>query len=722
MFPSPPRHLHARQDSDVSNPHIFQVEGMTCAACARRVERALAAVPGVTAAHVDAITERAQIEGEIDQPQALFAAVAAAGYKLRSPPPADAPDPLIAPQSTRESLLPIVFGIVLTVPLLMPMLGIPLHLDWRLQFAMALAVVVGVGHGFLRRAWILAGRGETAMDTLIALGAVLGLVLGCWEALRGAAHPPFEISASLITILRLGRFIEQRARHRTTGSIKDLLLMAPAQAERVLESGATETVAVSTLHPGDVVRVTPGTAIPVDGRVHHGHAEVAEALLTGEPLPVAKSTGDAVLAGSVVHGGSLDITVTAAGERTWLANLAHQVETATASRPPAQELADRVSAIFVPAMLVITVLTFLSWWAWQHDPAYAARIAITVLVVACPCALGLATPVAMAVGLGNAARQGVIVRDQRALDALGHVTDVVFDKTGTLTQGTPQITTVQALSDIPESRLLAIAAALERTSEHPLARALREHDQGLEVNAWRALPGKGVAGTIANIPYRLGSLAWTGVDADGTAEIPAEAMAIALTAHDQPVGIFQLSDPLRPETESVVNTARARGLRIHLLSGDRPAAVERITAHLKLDSRQGGIDPAGKAARIIELQATGAVVAFAGDGINDATALATADAGISLPGLDATAAAAGLNLHRPGLQPFLDLHALAIRLRRIIRQNLAWAFGYNLILVPIAALGLLEQLGGPVLAGLAMTLSSITVVLNALRLRSPLHT
>lgn len=688
------------------DPQRFAIEGMTCAACARRVEKALGAVPGVRAARVDFAVEQAQVDAPDVAPEALAAAVAGAGYRL-------VPAKSALTEHDNPSFIPVLLGLLATTPLMLPMLGVPLHLDWRVQLVLASAVVFGVGWGFLVRAARLALRGETAMDTLIALGALLGLVLGVWEALRGAPHPPFEIAASLIAILRLGRWIETRARHRATGSVRDLLRLAPAQAERLGADDASETVAVADLRPDDRVRVRPGGAIPVDGTVMEGDADVDEALLTGEPLPVPKHAGDTVLAGAVVHGGSLVVRVTAGGAHTWLAALADQVAAATAARPPAQVLADRVSAVFVPAILILSVVTFAAWWGFGGNAAQAARIAITVLVVACPCALGLATPVAMAFGLGNAARQGVLVRDQRALDALGRATDLVLDKTGTLTRGLPSVQSVQPLADLDEARLLALAAALERSSEHPVARALRTHDQGVTITDWRSIPAGGVEATIDGARYALGSLRWTGVEAT----VPDDAIAIAMTRDGKGVGVILLADPLRPETPAILAQAREHGLALHLLSGDRPEAVARMTADLPLATRAGGVDPAGKAARIRELQTQGKVVAFAGDGINDAAALATADAGISLPGLDATAAAAGLNLRRDGLQPLLDLYHLARRLRRIIAQNLGWAFGYNLVLVPIAAFGLLDHIGGPVTAGIAMAASSLTVVLNALRLR-----
>ena len=689
------------------------IEGMSCASCARSVERALSAVPGVRSARVDAATAQAQVDAPSVAVQVLAKAVAAAGYRLVEQAPA-----AIAPASSGAGpLWPVLLGLLATMPLLLPMFGVPVHLDWRLQAALATAVVFGTGWGFLQRAAAQACRGQTSMDTLIALGAVLALALGVWEAVRGTPHPPFEIAASLIAALRLGRWIEARARHRAIGSITDLLRLAPAEATVLGVDGTERTVPVSSLTIDDRIRVRPGGTIPVDGQVIDGTAEVQEAALTGEPLPVHHVVGDRVLAGGLVHGGSLVVRVEAAGDATWLAQLAAQVSTAIAARPPMQERADRIAAVFVPAILSLALVTGACWWWLGGDAEHAARTALTVLVIACPCALGLATPVAMAAGLGAAARLGVVVRDQRDLEALGRCTDLVLDKTGTLTQGRPRIVAVRTLAEVDMTEALALAAALERGSEHPLARALRDADTGLAVGDWRAQPGLGVEGVVEAQRLRLGSLAWTGVvDAVFSAAHP-DAALIALTRNDAPLAIFALADAPHPEAAAVLTEAAAAGLRLHLLSGDRPEAVARFAADLPLASAFGGVDPAGKMSRVRALQDEGRVVAFVGDGVNDTAALAAADAGISLPGLDAIAVAAGLNLRRTGLRQLLDLHRLARRLRAVVRQNLAWAFGYNLILIPLAALGQLDRLGGPVLAGAAMALSSLTVVLNAMRLR-----
>ncbi|HYE08207.1 MAG TPA: cation-translocating P-type ATPase [Planctomycetota bacterium] len=691
----------------------FAISGMTCAACVRRVEEGLAAVPGVEHVAVDLARERATVTHAGVAPSLLAEAIAARGYAL-------ALDGSARDEAgeARRSTERVIIAWLLTAPfvaqMLAPLVGASLHLDWRLQALLAALVAFGCGAGFVRRALRLARHGEASMDTLVALGCVGAFAAGIADGLAGAHHTAFEVAAALPAFVLLGKHLEARARHRATSGIDALLRLVPATAIRIDGDGREAEVPAAALAIGDRVRVRPGSAIPVDGTVASGAADVDEALVSGEPLPLAKRPGDAVIAGSLVHGGSLDIAVRAAGQATWLARLADQVASARAARAPAQELADRVAAVFVPCVLTLAALTLAGWWIATASLALAWPPALTVLVIACPCALGLATPVAVATALGTAARRGLLVRDVAALDALARATDLVLDKTGTLTEGRPQVTAVVALADLDETALRRVAAALERDSEHPLARALRSDGPTPAVDGWRAHPGGGVSGIVDGRRFRLGSAAFLGHAFD---RVPADASAIGLADDGRLLGVVVFADRVRAEAAEVLARLRDDGLRLHLLSGDRPAAVAAVARRFAFVSATGGISPSAKAEHVRALQATGAVVAFAGDGVNDAAALATADAGISLPGLDATAASAGINLRRDGLRPLLDARRLARALRRIARQNLAWAFAYNLVLVPLAAFGALAQLGGPLLAGAAMGLSSLTVVLNALRLR-----
>ncbi|MBP1625557.1 MAG: copper/silver-translocating P-type ATPase [Holophagaceae bacterium] len=690
----------------------FRVEGMSCASCVRRVEKALASAPGVTQAQVNLATEEARVEGTDLTLEALAQVLQARGYRLV--PPSAGPEP----EATRGALLRLCLAWCLTLPLMLPMLpGMHLHLSWPLQALLSAGAVFGAGWPFFKRAFGQLLKLETTMDTLVALGALVSWGFGLFEGWRGSPHPPFETAAALVAFLLVGKYLEARAKHRATHSLEALLKLAPATASRLSEDGQEEEVPTRLLMPGDRVRVRPGSAIPVDGTVLSGWAEVEEALLTGEPLPVPKGPGDGVQVGAMVHGGALEIEVQGVGQGTWLARLARQVAEAQGSRAPIQEVADRVSAIFVPAILLLAAFTLLGWWLATGSLLHAWRPAVTVLVIACPCALGLATPVAMAAALGSAARGGLLVRRAEAMERLAEVSDLVFDKTGTLTLGRPTLKETLAIR-LPQEEVLRLAAALELGSEHPLARGIRDGARALplpDVQDFRAFPGGGVEGLLEGRRLRLGNESFLNTPFP---TIPEGSVAVGLAEGSSLLGLLLLEDALRPETPRVLAAMRELGLRIHLLSGDRPEAAKRLGVQLGIEEARGGCKPEDKQARIRELQAAGAVVAFVGDGVNDASALAQADAGISLPGLEATQAAAPLNLLREGLEPLLQAHRLARRTRRVVRQNLAWAFGYNLVLVPLAAFNLLDRFGGPALAGAAMGLSSLTVVLNALRLRS----
>ncbi|HTL98752.1 MAG TPA: cation-translocating P-type ATPase [Holophagaceae bacterium] len=683
----------------------FPVEGMTCASCVRRVERALKRVPGVSEAAVNLALNEATVSFEGVSPQTMAEALKGQGYTLRLE---GAPVDEAARLGWRA-----LAAWALAAPLLIGMIPGAPRLDWRLQAALSGLAAFGAGSGFFLRAARQARHLESSMDTLVALGAGASWGFAMAEALRGSPHLTFETAAALVAFLLLGKWLEARMKGRAASSLESLLKLAPATALR-LEAGQEAEVPAADLRAGDRVRVKPGMAIPADGVVLSGHADVEEALLTGEPLPVPKGPGDAVIAGALVHGGALDLEIRAASRSTWLARLADQVAEAQRSRAPLQDLADRVSAVFVPAILAVAVLTLAGWWIGTGQLAEAWRPAVTTLVIACPCALGLATPVALSTALGTAARNGLLVRDAAAFQRLAGLTDLVFDKTGTLTEGRPALVETASAGE-PDA--LRLAAALERGSEHPLAKGMLRAAEGLTlppVEGFRAHPGGGVSGAVEGRALRLGNAAFLGLDLGA---LPLEGTAIGLAGEGRLLAVFRLADALRPETPALVAELKAKGLRLHLLSGDRAEAVAAVAAALGLDEAEGGLSPEGKQARIRAMQAEGRVVGFLGDGVNDAPALAQADAGLSLPGLEATQASAPLNLLRGGFDPLKKGMALAARTRRIIAENLAWAFGYNLLLVPLAATGQLERFGGPMLAGAAMGLSSVTVVLNALRLR-----
>jgi Cu+-exporting ATPase len=722
----------------------FGVGGMTCASCVRRVEKALGAVPGVTSVTVNLATEEASVTPASVAEASLAKALEARGYQLI--PAGTAEDGA----ELRRAGVRLTVAWVLTLPLMAGMFHV--HLPWQPQAVLAGLVAFGAGGGFFARALRQAWHREATMDTLVALGAAAAWGFGLHEGLGGAAHPSFETAGALVAFLLTGKFLEAKAKHRATDSLDALLKLAPALALQLKEDGSELEVPSRLLAIGDRVRVKPGSAAPVDGIVLAGRAEVEEALLTGEPLPVPKQPGDLVMAGAMVHGGALDLRATATGRDTWLTRLAAQVAEAQGSRAPAQELADRISAWFVPAILVLAGVTLAAWWWHLGQLDLAWRPAVTVLIIACPCALGLATPVAMAAALGSAARDGLLVRDARAMEALARITDLAFDKTGTLTMGRPALTGVldgagrSLLADdgaailgedgstgkgvalrveagpvrlgATGATVLRLAAALEQGSEHPVARGILAAAAGQALPAvadFQAHPGLGVSGRIEGRELRLGNAPFLKL---AFPEVPAQALAVGLAEGPRLLGLLILADTPRPEARTAVAALRAQGLELHLVSGDRPEAALNLGRELGLAAVHGNCTPGSKRDFIRDLQSRGAVVAFVGDGVNDAPALAQADAGISLPGLDAAQAAAPLNLLRPGLGPLLQARDLARRTRRVVHQNLAWAFGYNLVLVPLAAFNQLDRFGGPMLAGAAMGLSSLTVVLNALRLRA----
>lgn len=697
----------------------YSVSGMTCAACVRHVEKALSSTPGVSAASVNLATSTVIVEGTASFEEMAFR-VEDAGYAIAriNPDTSGLEQEDTAPARRRMGL-----ALALTTPMLAMMLpGLGWHLPGWLQACLATPVVFGAGWGFFQRAGRQAWHGQASMDTLIALGSGVAWAFAMAEWWRGSHHLSFETASALVAFLLTGKYLEARARSRATDALKALLSLAPPTALRLEGDGSAVEVPVAALKRGDRVRVLPGQSIPADGRICSGQAEVDESMLTGEPMPVAKDAGSLVVAGTVVHGSMLEIEVLATGADTQLARMASLVAEAQGSKAPAQDLADRVSAVFVPVILLLAVATFLAWWWVAGDVAHAWRPAVTLLVIACPCALGLATPVAVMVSLGAAARKGILVRDAAALEALGEATDLVFDKTGTLTEGRPRLRAVRACGDIAGDELLRVAASLERDSEHPIARGIRAAyaEPLLEVEAFRSHPGGGITGSTAGSSWRLGSAAFLGIsfpsmEEDGTA------VGLANSAGLQ--GVFLLGDRLRGEAPAVVDELKRQGLKLHLLTGDRGGAARSMAAAAGITEVVSEVSPEGKLEHIRTLQARGGIVGFVGDGVNDAPALAQADCGIAMgsgageQGTGAAMAAAPMALLRPGLEPILAARKLATRTRRIILQNLGWAFGYNLLLVPLAAFGQLERFGGPMLAGVAMGLSSLTVVLNALRLR-----
>jgi len=716
--------MTARQDSV-----DLRIVGMTCASCVSRVERALKKVPGVVSAEVNLATERAHVVsgGPVAGFDALAAAVGGAGYAATR---LDAP---AAPDTSADEFWQVVIAAALSAPLL---IGMALHMagarfmlpGWA-QCALASVVQFWFGRHFYAQGWKALRAGAGNMDLLVALGTSAAWGISVYALLTTpAGQPPalyFESAALIVTFVLAGRWLEARARGQTASAIRALIALRPDTA-RVRRDGQEITLPVAQVRVGDVVTLRPGERIPVDGSVIEGEGSVDEAMLTGESLPVTKQVGSQVTGGAMNLDGSLAIATTAIGADSMLARIVGLVEGAQASKAPVQRMVDRVAGVFVPVVVGIALLTLLGWWAATGQLERAVIDAVSVLVIACPCALGLATPTAIMVGTGAAARRGVLIGNADALEAAKNVTLVAFDKTGTLTEGKPRVTDiVPATPDDTPDDLRLLAAGLQAGSEHPLARALRD-PAAAPATRFRAIPGRGVAGDIAGRSLILGNdhlMATHDIATDELADTAARLADaghslswLAETApHPRLLGLIAFADTAKPGARAAIAELHAMGLTVAMLTGDGPGAAQGIAAELGIDQVEASLLPDAKAAAITRLRAGGAVVAMVGDGINDAPALATADLGIAMAtGTDIAMHSAGITLMRGDLALVAATLKLSRRIWRTIRRGLFWAFAYNMIGIPLAAAGLLS----PVIAGAAMALSSVSVVGNALLLRT----
>ncbi|KWS81008.1 copper-transporting ATPase [Pseudomonas savastanoi pv. fraxini] len=712
------------------------ISGMTCASCAGRVERALAKVPGVNSVTVNLANERAHVDTAAQtDPQTLIDAVSRAGYSatLVEDRHAEADQKARHLHNERWALL---LAIALALPLIAPMLLTLLGVHWMLpawaQFALATPVQFVLGARFYVAAWKAVRAGAGNMDLLVAIGTSAGYGLSVYQWLSAAPgttpHLYFEASAVVIALVLLGKYLESRAKRQTASAIRALEALRPERALRVVD-GLEQDVAISSLQLGDQVLVKPGERFPVDGEVVEGSSHAVEALITGESLPVAKQAGDKITGGAINGEGQLLVRTTALGAETVLARIIRLVEDAQAGKAPIQKLVDKVSQVFVPTVLAIAFFTLAGWLLAGATLEVALINAVAVLVIACPCSLGLATPTAIMAGTGVAARYGILIKDAEALERAHAVDAVVFDKTGTLTVGTPRITNMSAVSG-NEEHLLQLAGALQRGSEHPLARAVLDvcHEWQLKLDAAEnshALSGRGIAGTVQGRELALGNrrlLDERGLPIGELAESAriweAEGRTLSWLIEQAPepkvIGMFAFGDTLKPGTDQAIRALNARGITSHLLTGDNRGSAQVVAKALGIHDVHAEVLPADKTATVTQLK-NHHVVAMVGDGINDAPALAAADVGIAMGGgTDVAMHAAGITLMRG--DPRLVPAALDISRRTYakIRQNLFWAFVYNLIGIPLAALGYLN----PVLAGAAMALSSVSVVSNALLLKT----
>ncbi len=713
----------------------LSIGGMTCASCAGRVEKALAKVAGVKSVSVNLASERAHVDllGHVD-PAVLIEAVGQAGYTAQLTDNVQAVEDDQHTRLRRERWS-LVAAIVLALPLVLPMLVEPFGLHWMLpawvQFLLATPVQFILGARFYVAAWKAVKAGAGNMDLLVALGTSAGYGLSLYEwaiaAPGSMPHLYFEASAVVIALVLLGKYLESRAKRQTASAIRALEALRPERALRVVD-GQEQDVAISDLRLNDLVLVKPGERFPVDGEVVEGQSHADEALISGESLPVPKQPGDNVTGGAINGEGRLVIKTLALGTETVLARIIRLVEDAQAGKAPIQKLVDKVSQIFVPVVLLIALATLLGWWFYGAPIETALINAVAVLVIACPCALGLATPTAIMAGTGVAARYGILIKDAEALERAHEVSAVVFDKTGTLTSGTPQIAHFSAL-DGDEARLLQAAGALQRGSEHPLAKAVLDACAARnlsvpDVTDSQSLTGRGIAGTLLDRRLALGNrrlLEETGLNpgtlADAATAWEAEGRTLSWLIEQSPqpqvLGLFAFGDTLKTGALSAVQQLTERHISSHLLTGDNKGSARVVAEALGIKDVHAEVLPADKAATVVELKKTG-VVAMVGDGINDAPALAAADIGIAMGGgTDVAMHAAGITLMRG--DPRLVPAALEISRKTYakIRQNLFWAFIYNVIGIPLAAFGFLN----PVLAGAAMAFSSVSVVSNALLLK-----
>ncbi len=704
----------------------LNIIGMTCAACSARLERVLGAQPGVESAWVNLARETARIryrEAETE-PQALIAAVAGAGF---SATPID-PNARAAEQAQKAARLRRegwVFAIaaLLSLPLVAQMVfmggaedsqqhaGLPLWLQW----ALATPVQFWAGARFYRGAWHALRGGGANMDVLVALGtsAAYFYSTAVWlTEPHGSVY--FEAAAAVITLVRLGKLLEARAKTGTGAAIEGLIRLQPQTARvlRDIDGKPNEVeISIAELHPGDRIWIRAGERIAVDGDVLGGHSSVDEALLTGESLPVEKQAGARVYAGTQNLAGALTVVAHGVGEQTQLMEIVRLTEAAAGSKAPIQALADRVSAVFVPAILALAALTFAGWWLFTGDAQSGFVPAVAVLVIACPCALGLATPTAVVVGLGRAAQMGLLVRSAEALERCEKLTVMALDKTGTLTTGQIEVTALRPASGLSDDELLRLAAALEKGSQHPIAQAIhaaRPTDLP-SVEAFEEVPGQGVHGRVEGRALQLRP----------AAEPPDDSLTW-IACHETTatgerlLGHIGVQDRLRPTSRAAVERLQKMGIEVHMLSGDRPEVAQHIAAEVGIDRVQAGIKPHTKALAIAALKAGGRSVGMVGDGVNDAPALASADVGFGMhAGADIAREAADITLMRNDLHALADAIELARAVMKKIRQNLFFAFIYNVLALPLAALGMLN----PVIAGAAMALSSVSVVSNSLLLK-----
>jgi Cu+-exporting ATPase len=663
-------------------------------------------------------------------------AVEQAGYQAEAAndafaSPSATPSPAAAPRLGEGGrvLLAVALSLPLALPMVLEWLGYHWMLNGYLQWALATPVQFFLGARFYRAGWKALKAGSGNMDLLVALGTSAAYGLSVYRLLtaqEGMPHLYFEAASVVLTLVLVGKWLEARAKRQTTAAIRALQTLRPESA-RVRRGEEELDVPIAQVKTGDLVVVRPGERIAVDGVVEEGSSHVDESMMTGESLPVPREKGERVTGGSINGEGMLLVSTTAVGAESTLARIIRLVEDAQAAKAPVQKLVDKVSAIFVPIVLVLAALTLAGWIWYSGDVELAMINAVTVLVIACPCALGLATPAAIMAGTGVAARHGILIKDAEALELAHRIDTVVFDKTGTLTQGRPVLAALKAADGLEEQRLLALAASLQRGSEHALARSVLDAAGAMSVPAAEgvsALPGRGLEGKVGGALILLGSSRLMQERSIALQALEQEARQLEHSGHTvswladadagRLLGLLAFTDPPKPSAHAAVSRLQGRGIAVAMLTGDNQGSADAIGAQLGITEVHANLLPADKTGRVSALRQRGAVVAMVGDGINDAPALAAADVGIAMSGgTDVAMHAAGVTLMRGDPSLVADAIDISRRTMSKIRQNLFWAFVYNLAGIPLAALGMLS----PVAAGAAMALSSVSVITNALLLR-----
>ena len=720
---------------------LFNVMGMHCAGCAANVERAVKKMQGVSNVYVSVASKsmRLELDPKLVSVDDVVAVVRKAGYDAAPVTPANSGREVVDEEQTSayfyKFITALVFAVLLFYAAMHHDLGLPyprtLHeVNTWVQLILTIPILIA-GRRFYISGFKTLFRLSPNMDSLIALCTSAAVVYSLWLMARGGtAHLYFDTAGMIVALIMLGKYLEARSRKRASGAIRELMNLTPQNALVVTAEGDVE-VPVAKLEPGAVIRVRPGDKIPVDGRITEGSASIDESMLTGEPLPVDKGVGDRVTGGSINRDGAFLFRAEQVGANTALARIIALIREAQGTRPPIARLADLISGWFVWGVISVALLTFVLWmFCGRAGFAASLEFALGVLVIACPCALGLATPIALIAGIGQGAKLGILIKTGTALETAGQLRTVVFDKTGTVTKGRPEVVRITAAEDVSPEDLLRLAASAERNSEHPLAKAIvreavRRKVEPVNVSGFKALAGHGVSCIADARRVLIGKAALmeeNGVDVSTVKPGGAAENSLVYVAADGVLlGVIGIADAVKPDSAEAIRKLHGLGLRTVMLTGDNSAAANAIAAELKIDEVHAELLPGGKAEILRKLQADGTKVAMVGDGVNDAPALAQADVGIAIgSGTDVAIESADLVLMRSELSAVPAAIALSRATMRIIRENLCWAFFYNVICIPFAA-GVFYAFGGPrlspVLCAAAMAFSSVSVVLNALRLK-----